>query len=117
MRLTRVACSVAHAKLVLLRYTIRGERWLKSVGGGESIEVSDWHRERQKEERSPLSPLGKKNVCLKKTFKCQKVQAIRLVRNESLSYLGECERNQSNSELMFIFLHDGTEQNQEVATQ
>lgn len=66
---------------------------------------------------SSLSSRKKKNVCLKKTFKCQKVQAIRLVRNESLSYLGECERNQSNSELMFIFLHDGTEQNQEVATQ
>lgn len=59
----------------------------------------------------------KKNVCLKKTFKCQKVQEIRLVRNESLSFLGECERNQSNSELIFIFLHDVIEQNQEVATQ
>lgn len=37
------------------------------------------------EKRSPLH----NNVCLKKTFKCQKVQEIRLVRNEPVSHLGE----------------------------
>lgn len=42
---------------------------------------------------------------------------MRLVRNESVSYLGECERNQSNPELVFIFPHGMIEQNQEVATQ
>lgn len=71
------------------------------------------HSEGLREKHSPLE----NNVCLKKTFKCQKVQEIRLVRDESVSYLGECERNQSNSELVFIFPHDVIEQNQEVATQ
>lgn len=43
-------------------------------------------REGLREMHSPL----RNNVCLRKTFKCQKVQVLRLVRNESVSYLGEC---------------------------
>lgn len=73
---------------------------VKECWGKKSIRLSD--TEGLREKRSP----PQNNVCLKKTFKCQKVQEIRLVRNEPVSYLGECERNQSNSELMLIFPHD-----------
>lgn len=56
------------------------------------------------------------SVCLRKTFKCQKVQELRLVRNESVSYLGECEESVKLSAHVHFSPHGVIEQTQEVAT-
>lgn len=65
-----------------------------------------------REKHSPL----RNNVCLRKTFKCRKVQELRLVRNESVSYLGECEESVKLWARVHFSPHDMIEQTQEVAT-